>query len=571
MKLILREYLASLRERNELDALLPDLLSQMGLDVFSKPGTGGRQYGVDVAAFGAIDAGPKKVYLFSVKAGDLGRKDWNSGSVQDLQPSLDEIRTVYIANHLPQEYQAFPVEICICFGGDLKEEVALNISSYEKIHSSDTLSFSRWGGERLSNLIEAYFLKEELVPKKCRSLMRKSLAMLDEPDVASVFFGRLVRSLCDAQSAEAKDILTIVRQLHLCVWIQYSWCRAADNVESAYRGCEIALLNAWSISRPLFGQKNKAAMGIYETLDSIQSLLIQIQEYFFREKILPHVGRLHALSSAVNPSCATDVNLKLFDILGRISLSGIWLYWYFQSIPVEASTVDVRGELSKRIEEYFSAIKSTINTNPTLLSPYKDDQAIDIAIALWFLALDQRNKPDIQVWLANMVGKIDFLFAVNSQYPSNITSYHELIEHPKQDTNEYRESVTKGSILYPYISIFASLLEFGDVYAQVQSIKKKYLEKCNFQIWFPGDDTEEFFYNNREVHGGTLSDVPIDKDKKIFLQEVFDECEQSQKFRELSAITRQFWPLIITACRHYRIPFPVHFIYDIASKYDGKE
>ena len=37
MKLMIRQYLASLKERGELDALLPDLLSQMGLEVFLKP------------------------------------------------------------------------------------------------------------------------------------------------------------------------------------------------------------------------------------------------------------------------------------------------------------------------------------------------------------------------------------------------------------------------------------------------------------------------------------------------------------------------------------------------------
>lgn len=58
MKLILKQYLSSLKEREELDALLPDLLSQMGLNVFSRPGRGTRQDGVDVAAFGSIDGGP---------------------------------------------------------------------------------------------------------------------------------------------------------------------------------------------------------------------------------------------------------------------------------------------------------------------------------------------------------------------------------------------------------------------------------------------------------------------------------------------------------------------------------
>ena len=48
MKLILKQYLSSLRERGELDAILPDLLSQLGLIVFSRPGRGTRQDGVDV-------------------------------------------------------------------------------------------------------------------------------------------------------------------------------------------------------------------------------------------------------------------------------------------------------------------------------------------------------------------------------------------------------------------------------------------------------------------------------------------------------------------------------------------
>ena len=47
MKLIIKEYLASLKERNELDALLPTLLSQMGLTILSEPSIGNRQFGVD--------------------------------------------------------------------------------------------------------------------------------------------------------------------------------------------------------------------------------------------------------------------------------------------------------------------------------------------------------------------------------------------------------------------------------------------------------------------------------------------------------------------------------------------
>ena len=77
MKLIIRQYLASLRERGELDAILPDLLSQLGLNVFSRPGRGTRQDGVDVAAVGVLDGQGERVFLFSIKPGDLTRREWD--------------------------------------------------------------------------------------------------------------------------------------------------------------------------------------------------------------------------------------------------------------------------------------------------------------------------------------------------------------------------------------------------------------------------------------------------------------------------------------------------------------
>ena len=40
MKLIFTQYLASLKEREELDAIMPDLLSECGMTVVSRPARG---------------------------------------------------------------------------------------------------------------------------------------------------------------------------------------------------------------------------------------------------------------------------------------------------------------------------------------------------------------------------------------------------------------------------------------------------------------------------------------------------------------------------------------------------
>ncbi len=188
MKLIIREYLASLRERGELDAILPDLLSQLGMNVFSRPGRGTRQDGVDVAAVGRLDGKAQKVYLFAIKPGDLTRKDWFGGSVQDLRPSFAEILDAYIPNRLPAEHQGKDIVICICVGGDIQEQVRPQLEGFIKQHQKPSITFEQWNGDKLASLIQSSFLSEDLLPHNARSQLRKSLAMLDEPDTSYEHF-----------------------------------------------------------------------------------------------------------------------------------------------------------------------------------------------------------------------------------------------------------------------------------------------------------------------------------------------------------------------------------------------
>ena len=159
MKLIIKQYLSNLRERDELDVILPDLLSQMGLNVFTRPGRGSRQYGVDVGAVGDLEGDPEKVYLFTIKAGDLTRNDWDT-TPQPVRQSLNEIVDVYICNHLPAKYHNKEKEVCICIGGDVEENVNLNIQSYISDNKKHDITFSIWNGDKIAGLIQDYFLKE---------------------------------------------------------------------------------------------------------------------------------------------------------------------------------------------------------------------------------------------------------------------------------------------------------------------------------------------------------------------------------------------------------------------------
>ena len=95
MKLALKQYLSSLKESKELDSIFPDLLSTMNIVVISRPQIGVRQNGVDLAAVGRdLDTMEKMLFLFIIKCGNIGRKDWDSG-LQSIRQTLNEIKDIY--------------------------------------------------------------------------------------------------------------------------------------------------------------------------------------------------------------------------------------------------------------------------------------------------------------------------------------------------------------------------------------------------------------------------------------------------------------------------------------------
>jgi len=233
VNLVIRQYLASLRERGELDAILPDLLSQIGLVVFSRPRRGTRQDGVDVGAAGRIGDGEEKVYLFSIKAGDLTRRDWE-GDVQALRSSLISILEVYIRNRLPVEHRDKPIVVCICLGGEVREEVRPDLVAFIEKHKSAAISFEEWNGDKLATLIQSALLREELLPQGARSNLRKALALLDEPQSSFAHFRALIQSLAIPHDSPAVAQVTTIRQMSLCLRILFAWCRDAGNTEAAF-------------------------------------------------------------------------------------------------------------------------------------------------------------------------------------------------------------------------------------------------------------------------------------------------------------------------------------------------
>lgn len=554
MKLLFRNYLASLREREELDAILPDLLSELGYTVYSRPQRGTAQAGVDIAAVGKDDDGERKLFLFSVKQGDLTRQSWD-GTPQALRASLNQILDTYVTTKIPKRYQKLKIVVCLVFGGDIQEQVRGDVTNYIKKNSSETVSFDEWNGDKLAGLLLQGILREEIMPKALRSHFQKAVAVVDEPDIAYQHFGRLVFELSKATHDDKTRVRT-VRQLYIALWVLFVWARDVENVEAPYRASELALLNIWNFLRAYIGKKSSAAgKAITAVLHETIKLHLLIASELLERKILPHVGTRDGISMAVRTRSAVDVNLKLFDVLGRIALTGLWVHWLIERDP----DTKRRSTAQDRVARLATMGYQLVDNNRALFLPLQDQQAIEIALFLVLIGALNGSKDDTRAWLHEMVQRLKLTVQTHGRYPCVFTEYRDLVAHPRNQTDDYLKEATSGSILIPLLAAFLSALNDYESLEQLVDLKAKELKHCTLQLWMPDKSSEDSIYLGADDHGFALCDLPLSTTGNELLMIVRNACSQSDDFDSLSAITSGYWPMILTACRHYRLPIPPQF------------
>lgn len=551
MKLILREYLASLREREELDAILPDLLSELGFTVYSRPGRGTTQHGVDVAAVSPTVDGERKVYLFVIKKGDLTRQDWD-GTPQGVRSSLNEILDVYIRNRVPARYAKLPIVVCLCMGGDMQEQVRDNFEGYVKDHSNDRVSFEEWNGDRIAGLLLDGVLREEILPRELRSDFQKAVALLDEPEVAYRHFARLLCRLREAAGTSAKRRVRAARQTYICLWVLYVWGRDAGNLEAPYRASELAVLNTWELVKSLIGKSSSEHRALARVLNQLIQVHLIIAAELIDKRITPATKARDALAMAVASRTAVDVSLKLFDVLGRVAMTGLLLTW----IATREKTTSVQP-IQAQVRRLLDAGMSMIESNGALHLPLSDEQATDVALFLllcvWGGAV---NGHRVLGWLETMVDRHDFTVRYNGRYPTCLTEYTDLIEHPRQRTAEYFEEATAGSTLVPLLAMWATALGRPDLATRLAKMTEDKLEHCTMQMWTTDALSEQHLYVNSGGHGRAITDLPIREDGRDLLKLVAEACKTVGGAAVLSAMQTGYWPVVLMACRHWRLPIP---------------
>lgn len=253
MKLVIAEYLRTLKERDELDRLLPDLLVEMGYVPVARPQTGNRQYGVDIAARGKnSETNVDELVLLVVKQDDIGRTEWD-GNNQSVRQSINEIIDVYLRSHVEPQDQKRHKRIIVATNGELKQTVQASWSGFVSDNQAKA-HIEFWGVDFIATLIEKHLLDEHIFLDEDRRDLRRALALsgdseYDRNDLHRLF-SRVLDLNDDGQLTEkpktGKALLKALRVVNLSAQAFAHWTVRNDgDTRQGLFAVERALLWSW--------------------------------------------------------------------------------------------------------------------------------------------------------------------------------------------------------------------------------------------------------------------------------------------------------------------------------------
>lgn len=199
--IIVREYLESLTENEELDALFPILLESKGFTILSKPTEykGFPQYGKDIIAVGKdFEDGLIKRFYFEIKGGQDRHVTTHTYKKNDgIRESILEAKDKDFNSSFPN-FNLLPLKIVLVHNGEIKANIQGTFDDFisKEFPVSSIVKFERWGISELTKLFsEHLFGAYLLTDQRTTKLFNRVLVNLNVNDGIQSDFIELINVL----------------------------------------------------------------------------------------------------------------------------------------------------------------------------------------------------------------------------------------------------------------------------------------------------------------------------------------------------------------------------------------
>ncbi len=562
MKLVIAEYLRTLRERDELDRLLPDLLLEMGYVLVARPQTGNRQFGVDLSARGKDPKdGEDELLLLVVKQGDIGRSEFDSVP-QGVRSSINEIFDVYLRSHLAPQDENRRVRIVVATNGELKQTVLASWSGFlaEK-QGKPVIEF--WGIDRLAELVERYLFDEHVFRDEDRKQLRRALALsgdseYDQRDLHRLFtrtLGLHPDGSVLAGEKSPKQLMKALSLVNLSAQVFAAWSITEGDARQALRASERALLWAWHRIQ-LADEATKIA-----AVDALLALLgsyLNVSSRYF-QKLQPHCMLPDGWVENHTNGC--EFSLVVFEQIGILASIGL------ATLLMPAQDKVALAQTAQAARQIAQTLLSAIKHNGICSSPCLDRHSQDITLALMLLQgtalLDEAKE-----WVQHLVRNIDYAYKAGKYVPVATDSLDDLVESGGWCGESAKPKAMNMSWTLPTLAGWCVIFGLDDSYRiLVAESKANYPEVC-MQLWHPDADLyQHLYFATAHFDCGAseapinLPDEPSDWRKHMALIVAADKAGLGS-----SSIAAQagLAVLDVVVCRHFQTPVPPSLWYRFA-------
>lgn len=526
MRLIIKDYLLRLREKDELDLLLCDLLLQMGYATDSQPKTGSRQYGVDIRAHN-----DEEILLCVVKQGNMDRRIW-SADPNAVRQSLEDIRDVYL-KFLRSELPGKRLHIAVVSNGVIEETVYPNWKGYVDRNvdwDGVPVQLEFWDIDMLVLMVQEHLLNECMFGEAMRSQLRKALYFVEEGDYPNRYFEQIINGILDAVPWEdsGKKLEKQLAGLYLASQMIAHYAAEARLFKIAVMVSEYLLIRYWNaLLTQKCLEKSKHILWLCKYLRMYET---------WNQKYYDATSPCAEMTTQF-PGCdSVEQRVLLYEILGHWTSYAYWLSFANRYDPVA----------QKNCCQVCDSIVGLLNHYPQLFYPPYDGHVGIISMVLRLL-LRQDRKREVCSLVQAWCNTVEYYYKLYEKYPVPDDCYETAVNLTLGlPTPPYQCSAFWGTMLE-----WIAVLRQHALYENLLPFFQQKLQNVTYCVWFLRSEEETTFYDPHAMYcagEGIALNVPT----------AFVQLETSVRFlldqfssERFSYDVYAFPALELITCRYY--------------------
>tara|TARA_R110000796_G_scaffold252627_1_gene388978 strand:+ start:62764 stop:64473 length:1710 start_codon:yes stop_codon:yes gene_type:complete len=529
--IIVREYLESLKEDNELDYLFPILLNSIGFRIISTPveSKGQSQYGKDIVAVGKDESGITHRYYFELKGhSDRNITDKNYSIPDGIRESIIEAKDTAFRDSSIPKFNHLPIKVVLVHNGTIKSNIRPTFEGFVSKEFKPG-EFERWDIYRLTDLFAEHFFNAYLLTdRESLNLFKKTLVLLDAPQNDFGDFHTLVdlqiEKIGTVKGGRAFSKFFATQNLLASIILHYSL--ENNNLEPARQCLTYLLLKTWSWILKNQLESKRAVKREYTKLVSLHNKMLAL--YF--DKTLLVARKENGLYSEIGAAFEeVGFPLRCFDYLN-------YMIYYFESSTynmVSLSQVS-EHELIKFRREQKDILIEIIESNDGCKRPILDSHSIAIVnLILFFIKKNDLTENDahfLHQYLFRTTENILITHRMRGRFPY-VGTETGLVKSLRGREKAIKENTVPPSLIVPILFELACLFNLNQMHS---AFAVGFKDKLNLQTAYPNlslEIEEKLFEKHFHDEFYVETNIELKDSLNDFKKHMMSKANDSIEFR----------------------------------------